>query len=78
MIPLVMTSEASEMQQAVEKLATQSSADRFQLNETKHKELRITFSHLRKSFDQIKVNGQDIECVRHATILSLQISSDLT
>ena len=26
----------------------------------------------------MKVNGQDVECVKHAKILGLQISSDLT
>ena len=74
----VMKSEASEILQAADELTTQTSADKFQLNETKCKELRITFSHSRKSFDPIKVNGQDLECVKHAKILGLQISSDLT
>ena len=46
------------------------------MNKTKFKELRITFSHSRKNL--MKVNGQDVECVKHAKILGLQISSDLT
>ena len=74
----VMKSEVSKVQQAVDELATQASADKFQLNETKCKELRITFSHSRKNFDPIKVNGQDLKCVEQAKILGLQISSDLT
>ena len=73
-----MKSEVSKVQQAVDELATQTSADKFQLNETKCKELRITFSHSRKNFDPIKVNGQDLECVEQAKILGLQISCDLT
>ena len=68
----VMKSEASEIQQAVDELATQTSADKFQLNETKCKELRITFSRSRRNFDPIKVNGQDLECVKYAKILGLQ------
>ena len=59
-------------------LSREASADKFQLNETKCKELRITFSHSRKNFDPIKVNGQDLECVEQAKILGLQISCDLT
>lgn len=74
----VMKSEVSKVQQAVDELATQASADKFQLNETKCKELRITFSHSRKNFDPIKVNDQDLECVEQAKILGLQISCDLT
>ena len=74
----VMKSEVSKVPQAVDELATQASADKFQLNETKCKELRITFSHSRKNFDLIKVNGQDLECVEQTMILGLQISSDLT
>ena len=64
--------------QAVDELSTQTSADKFQMNETKCKELRITFSHSKKNFDPIKVNGQNLECVKHAKIFCLQISSDLT
>ena len=41
----VMKSEVSKVQQAVDELATQTSADKFKLNETKCKELLITFSH---------------------------------
>lgn len=46
------------------------------MNKTKFKELRITFSHSRKKL--MKVNDQDLECVKHAKIFGLQISSDLT
>ena len=74
----VTKSEVSKVQQAVDELATQASADKFQLNETKCKELRITFSHSRKNFDPIKVNGQDLACLEQAKILGLQISCDLT
>ena len=68
----VMKSEASEIQKAIDELATQTSADKFQLNETKCKELRITFSLFRRHLDPIKVNGQDLECVKYAKILGLQ------
>ena len=73
-----MKSEASEIQQAVDKILTQTSADKFQLNETECKKLRITFSRFRRNFDPVKVNGQDLERVKYAKILGLQISIDLT
>ena len=71
-----MKSEASEIQHAVDELVTQTSANKFQLNETKCKELHITFSRFRRNFDPVKVNGQDLECVKYAKTLGLQISSD--
>ena len=74
----VSKSESSEIQQAVDEFATQASADKFQLNEAKGKELRITFSHSRKNFDPRKLNDQDLKCDNHAQILGLQIASDLT
>ena len=43
----------------------------------KWKELRVTFSHSRKNFDPIKLNGQDLERVQQVKILRLQISSDI-
>ena len=43
----------------------------------KWKELRITFSHSRKNFDPVKLNGQDLELVQQVKILRLQISSDI-
>ena len=46
------------------------------MNKTKFKELRITSSHSRKNL--MKINGQNLERVKHAKILGLQISSDLT
>ena len=67
----VIKSEASEIQQAVDQLTTKTSADKFQLNETKCKEFHVTFSHSRKNFDPINVNGQDLECMKHSKILGL-------
>ena len=37
----------------------------------------ITFSHSRKNFDPVKLNGQDLELVQQVKILRLQISSDI-
>ena len=45
------------------------------MNKTKFRELRITFSHSRKNL--MKVNGEDLECVKRVKILGLQISSEL-
>ena len=75
-----MKSEVSKVQQAVDELATQASADKFQLNETKCKELRngIIFRHSRKNFDHpIKVNGQDLESVEQTMILAVRFADIL-
>ena len=53
-------------------------ADKFQLNESKCKELRINFgSKNTTSFDSVVVNGMPIELVTSAKILGLNVSSDL-
>ena len=61
-------SEATGILQAVDELTPQTSGDKFQLNETKCKELRITFSHSGKTFVPInyKLIGQDLLRTREA------------
>ena len=52
--------------------------DKFQLNETKCKELHINFSTKNtKSFEPVVVNGMPIELVATSKILVLNVSGDL-
>ena len=68
----------SHIQAAVDSLVNRASVDKFQLNETKCKELRINFSTKNTtSFDSVVVNGMPIELVASAKTLRLNVSSDL-
>ena len=51
--------------------------DKFQLNETKCKELLIKNTKNPTSFDPVVVNGMPIDLVTSAKILGLNISNDL-
>ena len=70
--------ESSKIQAAVDDLVLKSLADRFQLNEEKCKELRISFSKTRGVNDlpSIIIINKAIEVVKHAKLLGLNISSD--
>ena len=63
--------ESSKQQDTVDELARQVAADKFQLNETKCKELRISFSHSDVILDPILINVKELECVEDAKVLSL-------
>ena len=68
----------SFIQAAVDTLARRATEDKFQLNETKCKELLINFStNNLTSFDPVVVNGMPIDLVTSAKILGLNISNDL-
>ena len=68
----------SHIQAAVDTLVNHFFADKFQLNETKCKELRINFSTKNTtSFDSVVVNGMPIELVASAKILGLNVCGDL-
>ena len=63
------------IQAAVDTLVNRTSAAKFQVNETKCKELRINFSTKNtKSFDPVVVNGMPIESVASAKILGLNVA----
>ena len=68
--------EISNIQTAVDTLARCSRKDKFQLNESKCKELRISFSTKNTAFDPVVINDKPIEIVSNAKILGL-ISKDL-
>ena len=63
----------SKLQSAVDSLASSAAANKFQLNESKCKELRISFSTKDTIFDLIVVNEEEIELVSCAKILGLHI-----
>ena len=67
----------SKIQGHVDDLSKQVSADRFQINEDKCKELRITFARCKINFDPIKINYKSINCIKKAKILGVTLSSDL-
>ena len=67
----------SNLQQVVDDLSRQSSSERFQLNEAKCKELKISFANSNLTFNPIKLNGKPLEEVTSAKLLDLNISSDL-
>ena len=65
------------MQACVDELVWQSEADGFQLNETKCKELRISFSSLPSTVDAITINDKQTEVVSSAELLGVLVSDDL-
>ena len=67
----------SRIQSDVEELITKSNQNKFQLNESKCKELRISFAKPAAVFDPIVINGEAIEVVSTVKLLGLNISSDL-
>ena len=69
--------QESCLQQVVDDLAIQARDDRFQLNERKCKELRMSFTRNKPKFDPILVNHQTLESVNSVKLLGLNICSDL-
>ena len=69
--------ETSTIQSRVDEQTRKSAADRFQLNEDKCKELRISFARPERSFTPIFVNNKPIEVVSNAKVLGMHISRDL-
>ena len=65
------------MQLRVDELVRQSEADGFQLNESKCKELRISFSRSGSSVDHITINDKQIEVVPSAKLLGVVVSENL-
>ena len=65
------------MQLRVDELVRQSEADGFQLNESKCKELTISFSRSGSSVDHITINDKQIEVVSSAKLLGVVVSDNL-
>ena len=62
----------------IDDFATQISDDKFKLNETKCKELRIGLCKPKANFEPIRVNGENLEVVNNTKILGLGVSNNLT
>ena len=73
----VSKNETSCMQPCVDELVRQSEDDSFQLNESKGKELRISFSSLPSTVDPITINDKQIEVVSSAKLSGVLVSDDL-
>ena len=69
--------QESNIQNAVDTFSTRATVNKFELNESKCKELRISFSTKPASFDPIVINGKDIDVVPKAKVLGLTLSSNL-
>ena len=71
--------EVSRIQSDVEELIAKSNQNKFQLNESKCKELRISFAKSAVDFAPIVINGKAkiIEVVSTAKLIGRNISSDL-
>ena len=67
----------SRIQSDVEELIAKSNQNKFQLNESECKELRISFAKPAADFAPIVINGKAIEVVSTVKLLGLNLSSDL-
>ena len=57
--------QPSGIQVSVDELVRQAETDKFQLDETKCKELQISFSRSADSFDAVTINNKPIEPLSH-------------
>ena len=74
----ILNGELSNIQTAVDIFASRAASDKFQLNETKCKEMRICFStNGTPDLNPIVINDKQIDVVSHAKILGVNLSSDL-
>ena len=69
--------ETSYMQLRVDELVRQSEADGFQLNKSKFKEVRISFSRSGSSVDLITINDKQIEVVSSTKLLRVVVLDNL-
>ena len=67
----------SSIQSRVDEFVTKSRADGFQLNESKCKELRISFTKSENPLELIIINNTNIEVLTSAKLLGVIISNDL-
>ena len=69
--------QSSNIQEAVNDLVTWPENNKFQVNEQKCKELRITFRIHQSALEPITANNNDIKNVESAKLLGITISNDL-
>ena len=65
------------IQVSVDELVRKAETDKFQLNETKCKELQISFSRSADSFETVTINSKAIEVATNVKLLGLTISNNL-
>ena len=74
----ILKAELSNVQTTVDIFASHAASDKFQLNETKCKEMRICFStNGTPDLNPIVINDKQIDVVSHTKILGVNILSDL-
>ena len=71
----VSKSQESNIHNAVDTFSTRATVNKFELNELKCKELRISFTTKPASFDPIVINGKDIDVAPKAKVLGPTLSS---
>ncbi len=74
---IIQKGTVSNIQLSSSELQEWSLQNRFQLNSSKCKELRIDFKREKQQFNPVMVNDQPVEVVKHAKLLGLTISSSL-
>ena len=67
----------SSMQSHVDKLVTKSRADGFQLNESKCKELKISFTKSENTLEPVTINNTDTEVVPSAKLLKWNVHVEM-
>ena len=70
--------QESNIQNAVDTFSTHATVNKFELNEPKCNELRISFSTKPTSFDPIVINDKDIDVVPKAKASPCQVTSSGT
>ena len=73
----ILKGQVSNIQTAVDIVASRAASDKFQMNETKCKEMRNCFcTNGTPDLNPIVINDKQIDFVSHAKILGVNISSD--
>ena len=67
----------SNLQKYVDEFNEKSTADGFQINESKCKEIRISFAPSTREFQPITINEKNVELVTSVKLLGLTISDNL-
>jgi hypothetical protein len=73
----VLKDEISNIQNAVSELAMKSHENKLQLNETKCKDMRISFAKKAPDFAPVLINNKAIDVVANVKLLGLNITNDL-
>ena len=76
MSEIVERNNESNIQEKFDKLTQRMSTDKLTLNESKCKELRITFSKSPPDFDPITINKEQLEVVESVKLVGMHTSND--